>query len=104
MNTIDPNFFNQAVSEIEMKMARTDLKSEGVITVQTPMFSMLEEYVKTHKRKNKRTNVSLVKQTSRKRKRSELRQSVEISTVFGKSNKSRMKLNWVSVMKIGLKN
>lgn len=83
METIDPNFFSQAVREIESQLVNTGVKTEGVISVNVAMLQMLKNYVQTHKLKHRRATISLVKPNSKKRKRPASRGLFELATKFG---------------------
>ena len=81
MNTLDPNFFPGSVSEIEMRQIKKNAEGEDtVLKVDSRMLSLLKQYVQTHKVKNKRASIALVKPNSKKRKRSKLRDLIELKT------------------------
>ena len=84
MNTNDPNFFPRVVAEIEEKLLKTKLKSEDTLKVDPSVFSILQQYVKSHSIKHrKNSSTALVKPVTKKRKRCEVRALLELDTEFG---------------------
>lgn len=77
LNTIDPNFFPRAVTEIESSRVVTAPQAgSGKLKVDPAMIWMFKQYVATHKFKHRRSAIGLVKEKSKKRKRSEIQEPV----------------------------
>ena len=84
MNTIDPNFFTKAVSEIEEAKFKDIVKVDRNVQINARMLLMLKEYCASHKTRAKRSSINLLRHVSRKRKSPKRRDLVEIKTEFGK--------------------
>jgi hypothetical protein len=83
MNTHDPRFFPQAVSEIDQKLMKTRLKSEDIVKVDLAVYTILQDYLKSHNIKRSKRTLNLAKPITKKRKRAENRAAFELSAAFG---------------------